>query len=466
MKLRDLNKGVASLSDLIDKLTEFAEKGHLKSKAEVIKWHCLYKQEPGLLDSIKSKVGSGEFSFEIDESNCQLQFMNGLKALRSENYKDAIKIFTDLLEQNQKEMQYIRLGSLGLKTRYLLANCYMAQAEFAKAEKILRELHATLADAKKSRKSQGVGGSSDAEPDARIEIDLGYCCMQRGAYIEAIEIYKELYDDERTLGKEPDFGLHQVKRQRRIMGLNNYASCCIFSIDDEKGRKMSGIKEKIETARRIFCYMDKHFSSEKNEKEACRYEWDPETNLLKGYYTLCTGIEPGDDPITDEQVTVCQNISKPDGLDIRNQALLKAFTHFEKACRFEEAFSSRYDLMDDNGMGNKARYRNEVERISVYIISLTKLQKLYMPNRERIDKRYEELKKLKESERPANIRGVLGKDSEITWQELEYLAMSSRSLKRILLHFPANYKISLKAAIALAEWLLYNSKMIKETRMI
>ena len=58
-----------------------------------------------------------------------------------------------------------------------------------------------------------------------------------------------------------------------------------------------------------------------------------------------------------------------------------------------------------------ARYRNEVEHISVYIISLTKRQ-------------------------------------------LDYLLESRHDQERFLLNFPANYKILLKAAAALAEWLL------------
>lgn len=451
---------VASLETLIDKLDEFAGKGHLKSKVEVMKWHCLYLQEPRLLACIKDKVKKS--LFQEGESNCQLQFMNGLLALRSEKYEEAIGIFMDLLAQNWKEMRYIRLGTLGLKTRYLLANCYMSRAEFSKAEKILRYLHDSLAVAKKSRKSQGVEGSTDAETDARVEIDLGYCCMQRGAYEEAIEIYKRMYGDGGALDAEPHFGLKQVKKQRRIMGLNNYASSCIFSINDDPSGKISGIKRKIETARRIFCYMDTHFSDQDNEKEADRFEWNPETNLLKGYYTLCTGIEPGAEPMTDEQINMCQNISGTADLHIRSQALLRSFPYFKKASMIGQVFPSQYDLLDEYDRGNKAKLRNEIERISVYIISLTKLQKLYLAKQKSI----EELNaKWKESEGQDNINGLFGAGFQVTKQQLEYLMASKRNLVRFLLHFPANYKISLKAAIALAEWLLNNDERIKKTKM-
>lgn len=481
-----------TLPSFIEKLNYFADNGDQKSKAEVFKWHCLYLQEPELLDTIKEQANIEPFKKE--KSNCQLQFLLGLAALRSEKYEEAIMTFTNLLKQNEKEMRYIRLGTLGLKVRYLLANCYMSQAEFSKAEKILKNLHDILAVAKKSRQSQALKKNlgkqpnlqeqqtdtlqqakenTDADPDARIEIDLGYCYMQRGAYEEAIEIYKNLYGDGGCFpGQEPYFGLENVKQLRRIMGLNNYASCCIFSINDaikhdaenKEADEKSEAKirkealAKIEIARKIFCYMDNYFLRQKNEKKAVWYEWNPETNLLKGYYTLCTGKEPGTLPVTDEQSKICLGISETEDISFWGPALLKAFPYFRKACRFEEAFPSRYDLLDEHDIGNKARYRNEVERISVYIIALTKLHKLYLSKQEDIKKLIVKWEQAKEQE---TMCGLFNNKFKISKLQLQYLTMSKQALERFLLSFPANYKISLKAAISLAEWLLDSDTNLK-----
>lgn len=425
---------VSNLQSFIKKLNEFAKNGHLKSKTEIIKWHCLYQQYPNLLEDIQNKVGTyNSISKYLDAENLNLQlyFLKGLVYLRSGKYVDAIELFQSLTDANNKETQYVRLGTIGLKARYSLANCYMALAEYSKAEKILEYLHKTLADAKKGRERQGVPENTDADPDARVEIDLGYCYMQRGIYEKALNIYEKLYGLGGSNDNMPKFNLYQVKQERRIMGLNNYAACCIFSIND---RKNDRVKENMETARKIFFYMDNHFFKKGNTEGGICYESDPETNLLKGYFTLCTGVTP-EDPITDEQYNICLNITAPENSDKRAQSLLRAHKYFREACRYETAFTPQYDLLDENNIGNKAKYRNEVERISVYIINLTKLYKLQQSD----------------------------KSSEITKAEEEYMTMSKRNLERFLLSLPTTYKISLKAAIALAEWLLDYEKTKRET---
>ena len=423
-------KETVSLCDFLSKLAEFADNGHLKSKTEIIKWHCLYLQYPNLLESIQDVVGDYDKNikpyFQEKDLNLQLRFLKGLVFFRTGKYSKAIKIFKKLVSPDNKETQYIRLGTIGLKARYLLANCYMAQTEYSKAREILEYLRDTLSFAYNSRRNQNLNSGTDADPDARIEIDLGYCYMQQGTYAKAYDIYEKLYGDGNS-ADNPDFGLEKVKQERRIMGLNNYAACCILSVNDESGREIEKdiennyVMTRLETARRIFRYLDTHFSGQ---------EIDRETSLLKGYYTVCTGKAPSDERVTPEQITQCKKMFDPQNLVEQEAALAKAHGYFKEACGFDDAFTNRYTLQNDHGEIDKAKYRNEVERISAYAINLTRLYKLD-----------------RQKNGAASYAGIA----------------DDKMLKNFILNVPPTYQISLKAAIALAEWLLdYADTRIEE----
>ena len=408
----------ASLKSFVKKLYDYANEGHLNSKIEVIKWYCLYRQNPGLLSCIREEVkykriqsffnkGNQDGDQNI-EQNIQLRFLQGLVYFRRGEYQQAINVLEELTDKKNKMTQYIRLGTIGLKARYILADCYMSLARYREAEIILKLLYDSLETVRKINKGQNDGTDAAIEP--RVEIDLAYCYMQRGAYKSAFEIYKELYSKDGT--DVIEFDSKQVKRERRIMGLNNYAACSIFSINDEP----DSIKFKIETARKIFNYMDETFGADRD---------DPETNLLKGYYTLCVGIEPRESLISDEQVEKCRHITEPEYAYYRNNAIIKAHEYFKNACRFEMGFKERYVFQREGTTKDVARSRNEVERISAYIINLIKLYG--MENKHDNNNQYK------------------------------------RDIQRFILGFPTNYEISLKAAIALAEWLLTYEEMNQET---
>lgn len=445
----------AGLKAFVKKLEEFAELEHLRSKEEIIKWYCFYLQNPKTLHTLKDTVGkfdSIKKYFQEPELNHQLQFLKGLIYTRSGQYKEAVKIFEQLTSPKVKATQYIRFATIGLKARYLLATCYMALAEYSKAEKLLEFLKATLANAKESRAGQGMAESTDAEIDARIEVDLGYCYMQKSKYKKGIALYHTLYGNGGS-SDQPQFNLLQVKKQRQIMGLNNYAACCILSIDDMPESKNNPCsdtqsslmdpanwkpEQKIETARKIFLYLDSDISEIQKEGKDHQRNEDPETSLLKGYYTLCTGMEPNASPINAEELEAYRNTMNPGNRYMKNLAYVKAHKYFRKACRADEAFSARYTLMDEVGSSDRGEYRNEVERISVYLINLVKLNRMDI----------------------AEIKNFISKDSTIdknnilTQSKMAYLNQSKRILESLLLNFPKAYQISLKAAITLAEWLL------------
>lgn len=466
-----INNKIVPLQSLVKKLYEYAEDGHLKSKIEVIKWYCLYQQYPKLLECIKSEKNedeliqkllksggnddnqkNGQNTNQDSKQNLQLRFLQGLVHLRKKEYKKAIDILEDLIDPKNKVTQYIRLGTIGLKTRYTLANCYMSLAQYEKAEVILKLLHDTLEAARKSR--EGQKGGEDAAKEPRVEIDLAYCYMQRGAYKRAFAIYKELFRKGGT--DDFDFDFKKVKRERRIMGLNNFAACSIFSINeesdimdideeldriiekpddtDEKTKRafeeLKSIMYKIETARKIFNYLDTSSDAERD---------DPETNLLKGYYTLCVGIEPQQSEITLEQVKICRFITMQKYADNRNDAIIKAHKYFENACRFETGFTERYVLQREGMTKDAARCRNEVERVSAYIINLIKLHNLEMKG--------------------VDIHKGLFRQDNIGENS------PKRNIQRLILGFPKNYDISLKAAIALAEWLLTYEKKYQDDKL-
>ena len=113
-------------------LKELADHKHLGAKAELIKWYCMGLHED---DKNLSKLLAGEewMSLEtiqgyLEEGtpNPQQQFLKGMVLFNSKEYSDAIRVFQQLLNENEKETNYIRLGTIGMKTRYLLANAYMS----------------------------------------------------------------------------------------------------------------------------------------------------------------------------------------------------------------------------------------------------------------------------------------------------------------------------------------------------
>ena len=312
--------------------------------------------------------------FNIDLPDLSEESFKGLFYVRSGKYRKAIRIFKNLTAPENKATQYIRFATIGLKARYLLATCYMALAEYSKAEKILEKLRDTLENARKKRTFPEDPERSDSEPDGRIEVDLGYCYMQKGEYQKAINIYKNIYGNGKD-SNNPEFNLMQMKRQHRIMGLNNYAASCILSADEES--EGLTLEEKMETARRIFIYLNSDKMVNTGEKKEDQNHDDPETSLLKGYYTICTGADPEGEELNENVLQAYRkSFKESDFQSDRILPYLMAHKYFCDACRVSEAFSARYELMDEKGSGDRGKYRNEVERISAYLVNLVKIARL------------------------------------------------------------------------------------------
>jgi len=376
-------------TQLLDQLKIYAQRGNLYALREFIRWHgdCFRHKNKkveictGLdsthLQNVLNSLGSGLYeiihnpdSFQnnsvydtddiielinilikenrdesisdtkiSDKENVQLLYLRGTVELQFQYYNDAAVTFRAVC--SRKEASYIRRGTLGLKARYQLAQCYMAMAEFRKARDILQEIRYTLEGSLLSRQAKRLdeGDSdkkcldercSDAAPDFRVERDYGYCLMQLGSYEAACNIYQKIHRNIEK-GEDGEDGEHrQYSQQQLSMSLNNYASCLIHTGKLDKTTKD---------------VLDRALSNNKNDKV---------TNLLLGYYYVCGP----------------------------NSDLITAQGYFDIAYGHDYDVDLNPDFYGDSQLEskpnkiryqNRAKYQNVVEQRSAYIINLTKI---------------------------------------------------------------------------------------------
>ena len=454
--------------DLFAELVYLADRGHINSKAELIKWYYtsvhLKKQDVSislpeekitnyLLEEADSSDNSdnsdkSDNPEKSDKSNIQIRFLKGIVLLCSNQYTKAKKLFLELLQK--EETNYIRLGTIGLKVRYLLANACMSLGQFSEAKHILQRLYNTLKDVREGRLAQengqnqqehkerrnsnvcssddawrqegqeckeyqdnemyAVNEETDSDFDLRTIIDLIYCFMRQGNYDKAYDIYLEYYKNI-SHKKNPevieidDNFLHRVKKARRIAGLNNLISCCIFSFNPEEKETT---KNRLQTAINAFKYLEEHYGREENNPDYQRdFEENPEINLLYGYFILLTGQKPTG--------SIGNSFNLPETIT----SLKEAHSYFERACGYKHGFSSVYDLETNGKERDRAYFSNRVCYVSAYLISL--------------------------------VRSY--------YHSKDY----AKYIERFILGIPKKYEISMNAAIALAEWLL-NYKTDEENK--
>ena len=444
---------------LFSTLKELADQNHIGATAELIKWYCmaLYEDDKNLSELLAREewmtLETIQRYLEEGIPNPQQQFLKGMVLLYSKKYSDAISVFQQLLNENEKETNYIRFGTIGIKTRYLLANAYMSLGDFSKARFILTKISETLKEVRRSRLAQIKQSvidnaqirTTDADTDLRVMIDLVYCYMQQGNYVQGYKMYEEYYNEvcmaeevqpsNNSIVVNENF-LSKTKKQRRIFGINNLISCCIFSINDidyashnttnDGQTNVAKIKEDeeqiqlrieitkyLKTAVNAFIYLDKKYGKEMAGRKCPEYVDNPETNLLRGYFILFTGQEHAD--LNDESIdTVVDNLFY-NRKTIQTTDILKAAQeYFKLACGYKSGFSPVYTLFPEDNDSNKAALGNHVDYISAYLINLLRLCKMDEDNKSHY----------------------------------------SDEIKRFLLGLPKNYQVSIKAAIALSIWLL------------
>ena len=298
--------------------------------------------------------------------------------VRKQQYEKAVEVFDEIIA-NYKEANYIRIGSIGLKVRYLRAKCNIALLKIREAKDELCQLKNSLIAVEK----RGNESIDERLLDLRIEIDLGYCHIQRNEYTEAIDIYIKIYFKDGDL-KINENVKNQIKPATYIMGLNNFLRCLILSEDTNKNK------------------INIIFNEIKNVNLDV-WKSDRETNYLEGLYCLKFEEEPK-----------C-NIINPD----ENESHLMAHKYFKIACGFKDGFIYDHQNLMDNSYKfvsngeDKAKIKNDVERISAYIINLC----------------------------------------ELYWLSDNFKKYNTL-IQRFIFGLPSACKLSLKAATALANWIL------------
>lgn len=460
---------------LFQDLSEFAKANYFDAISERIKWYYLnltlkdrnqeeisgvtwFPEKKDVYGYFKAKDTTsadnqerGTLAKRVDAPmDVRLKFLEGIVHLKDGDYKGAKDIFLNLLEhEDYRDLtKYIRTGTIGLKSRYLLSRVYLSAGDYGQARRYLEEIQDTLQLA-----------GADREPDYRTVVDLAYCYIRQGDYERAYKQYEaiglkntSLYPNPKTSEEKTDQFLSKLSKQHRIAGLNNLIRCCLFSIKNRPDDldmiiskavnyarrhypswfEMESNKKPLETARQVMQAVRKAIEDQQitpDESVAAegairrqiayktikyledRYsdcsQNDSETNLLKGYYKIPQYKLKVNDSLTEHDKNTLEQY----------RAALECF---KQACHYEEGFTQTYA----NKNSDLSKQRHSVEYLSSYVITVIRLYKL--------------TKKMRNLE--DECRGY------------------EEELRSFLNGIPKKVEISMKAAIALAEWLLEYAK--------
>lgn len=506
---------IETTPSFITELEWLADQGHLESKYELIKWYCLLQEENWVKKSLKNNgwISSddklAQFTpitikdyLQDNKNNPMLRFYKGMVELHTCHYKNAIKTLEELLDKRQKYTNYIRPGTLGLKARYLLANAYMHLAEYSKAMRILKELYDTLESLSAS--------SHESFKDERIIVDLAYCYIKKGDFDNALNTYEpvlpptvrlllgikelraknnkraiQIFDavkitaqnkadqDENDsliknveilldiakknpLSEEQDKYLEALKSDKtgeqsgtslskiksnlcerasdtglldaliaelsglkarlRHAGVNNLLTICVFLAQTDSGKEM-GIQD---IARKLI----------EDLEDIDEFSNDTETNYLRGLFVIMTGKVREERPKI--QMDNClENSSSEDNSEL--DVLSHAQTCFEKSCKYSEGFISQMTPWNVIGSPNKEATRsadkgvlfNKMAYISAYLINLISLYNI--------------------TKSPGSTQSDQSSSENAAYKD---------RIKHFIEDIPKSYVISMKAAIALAKWLI------------
>lgn len=389
-------------------LNEFAGKKHLSSITELMDWYCMSFSDRkrygrGYLTKVLSwkdypKSDLINELYENQNKNALLEFYKGKIFLDTSLYSEAEKVFEKLTDPDCEKYNtvtyYVRNGTIGLKTRYLLANAYMAQGKFFSAKCILEEIDGALEVANRLAKNDKDNEYEEVYPDLRILVDLAYCYIKRGYYDNAFNLYDRHYNISKKIKNNTriitDSFLRNLPKYKRIAGINNLVTCCILNNDPNKRSYGKALLDELEKLNEL----------EKSNLCVEDFFYNPETNLLRGYNILGTKKK--------------NNVACID--------YLKVHEFFERSCQKEISYRAQYLSSEKNETDLGALYNN-VEYISAYLINIIKLF----------------------DSSDANDKNK--------W---------ATEIKEFIECLPNNRMLSLKAAMALADWLNNYKALNKE----
>lgn len=443
------------VTELLGLLAEYAE-GNYTSRSELVKWYCLSLGISGAfsrtirdIEIRKSSGGEEKISFwqalefyfpeltrDIGEKdNIQNLFLCALILYHQQAYSAAVRYLNAVLKH--READYIRVASVGTKTRFLKASCLIALGKYKEAEAILLSVKEAMEFTYQSK-----GGSALPHEvgmryqDERIESRLAYCYMLRGDYRKARKIYEELFgwlvqrEVQRHSGTDresvADFSrqteYRRLKPARQIYGLCNLAGCLI----------LSGLNE-VRSDRLDMTYtVDDVFACINRVKGLSRGQKDEHPNkkaeLFRGY-----------------QCVLFPAKQKNGREATKREELFMALEHFKIACDRKygffgpgEHFTERTGMTRFSVERNEPVYREKVEAFSAYLIALVELSNTV-------------------TELPHPLTEAEKRDLEKKWEVKE--------IKKILLSLPESVEVSLKAAMSLAGWILGYKKWAASSKV-
>ncbi len=438
------------VKDLLKLLFEFAE-GNYTSRSELIKWYCLSREMPVALGKEIRRMSRQEdethtlsywnilekffpeLTREIEpEDNIQNLFLCGMLLYRLCAYSDAVRYFDAVLLH--REAGYIRVASLGTKTRFLKACCLLSLGKCKDAEMILLNIREEMNVSYKSKGDAVLpSGTSSRYQDERVESMLAYCYMAGGNYSRARAIYEELFGymlQQKVMGRSGQkqeterksrTEYRRLKPSRQVHGLCNLAECLLFEGAHTAESDRLGITYTVDHL--LACIED----VEELRKSQRDQTLNKKPELIRGYQCLLFTEIPKGAPGTEKKIRM----------------LRKALGYFSEACNkgygfysLSDHFIERYENDRFSPRRSEMLRRERVEAFSAYLITLTEISNLITD------------------------RSSLTEKDRMEAEQMEEVSI----LKKIILSLPETMEVSMKAAFSLAGWLLRYEKWAAEKK--